>query len=240
MPSAEISERTRNSLATLRAKKMPESSTPTRTPCARSWVATVTATVASMTMLELFGCTRRSASDLHEKVPIETMTITATSAAIGMVRTTSPSTRMRKSRKQPAKSVDRRPRPPDFTLMTDWPIMAQPAMPPNRPATMFAAPCPRHSRFLSEGVSVSSSTMAAVISDSSSPTTARVAETGRIVRSVSKVGGTRGSRKAGKSEGSSPMWPTVRTSRPRAKDTAVSTTMATNGDGTAVVSLGSK
>ena len=32
----------------------------------------------------------------------------------------------------------------------------------------------------------------------------------------------------------------VLTSRPRAKDTAVSTTMATNGDGTAVVSLGSK
>src|SRR5690606_40692707 len=53
-----------------------------------------------------------------------------------------------------------------------WPIIAQPAMPPTRPATMFATPCPAHSRFLLLGVSVMSSTMVAVINDSSNPTTA--------------------------------------------------------------------
>ena len=33
--------------------------------------------------------------------------------------------------------------------MTDWPIMAQPAMPPKKPVTMLAMPWPTHSRFLS-------------------------------------------------------------------------------------------
>ena len=36
------------------------------------------------------------------------------------------------SRKTPALSVDSRPRPPDLILITDWPIIAQPAMPPQR------------------------------------------------------------------------------------------------------------
>lgn len=37
--------------------------------------------------------------------------------------------------------VESRVRPPDFTLMIDWPIMAQPAMPPSMPAAMLATPC---------------------------------------------------------------------------------------------------
>jgi hypothetical protein len=37
------------------AKKKPDSSTPTSTPLARSWVATTTTTVAIITTLELFG-----------------------------------------------------------------------------------------------------------------------------------------------------------------------------------------
>ena len=72
----------------------------------------------------------------------------------------------------PAQKVDKRPRPPDFTLITDWPIMAQPAMPPMKPVAMLATPWPTHSRFLLLVVSVSSSTMEAVIRDSSRPTTA--------------------------------------------------------------------
>ena len=84
--------------------------------------------------------------------------------------------RTKKSRKDPAKRVESRPRPPDWTLMTDWPIMAQPAMPPKKPATMLAIPCPVHSWFLALGVSVKSSTITAVMRDSNNPTTARVAE----------------------------------------------------------------
>ena len=80
------------------------------------------------------------------------------------------------SRNRPATRVDKRPRPPDFTLITLWPIMAQPAMPPTKPVAMLATPWPTHSRFLSLRVSVMSSTMEAVIIDSSKPTTASVTE----------------------------------------------------------------
>ena len=58
--------------------------------------------------------------------------------------------------------------------MTDWPIIAQPAMPPNRPEVMLPRPWPAHSRFLFESVSVISSMIAAVIRLSSSPTMASV------------------------------------------------------------------
>ncbi len=56
-----------------------------------------------------------------------------------------------------------------------------------------------------------------------------------MMRSVSKFSGTSGSRKIGRLSGSSPMSPTVRTSSPSTRVTAVSTTMVTSGDGTARV-----
>ena len=62
--------------------------------------------------------------------------------------------------------------PETFTLIMVWPIMAQPPMPPNRPVTTLATPCPQLSRVLSLWVSVMSSTNLAVSSDSSSPTRA--------------------------------------------------------------------
>ncbi len=114
--------------------------------------------------------------DDQEKVPIDTMIMMATSAAIGICFTQSPSTTIMNSRKMPAQKVESRPRPPDFTLIIDWPIMAQPAMPPMKPVAVLAMPWPMHSWFLSLGVSVSSSTIDAVISDSSRPTAATAAE----------------------------------------------------------------
>ena len=137
---------------------------------------TVTTTVASMTTLELLGCSRRFLNEPQLKVPIDTMIITATKAAIGIWLTHSPKNTTKISSTTPATSVDKRPRPPDFTLITDWPIMAQPAMPPMKPVAMLATPWPTHSRLLSLLVSVMSSTMVAVMSDSSKPTTMSVAE----------------------------------------------------------------
>ena len=102
------------------------------------------------------------------------MIITATNAAMGICRTQSLKNNKSSSRKMPALSVDKRPRPPDFTLITDWPIIAQPAMPPRKPLAILATPCPIHSRLLLLVVSVRSSTMVAVMSDSSSPTTISV------------------------------------------------------------------
>ena len=104
------------------------------------------------------------------------MIITATNAAIGMIATNGPSTNSRNSRNTPDTMVESRVRPPDFTLMTDWPIIAQPPMPPRKPVKKLAMPCPFISRRLSDPVSVRSSTICAVIIDSSRPTAAIVKE----------------------------------------------------------------
>ena len=115
------------------------------------------------------------------------MIITATSAAIGMRATMSPSPTTRISRNTPARNVEMRVRAPDtFTLIIVWPIMAQPPMPPKNPVTMLATPCPQPSRVLSECESVMSSTSLAVISDSSSPTIAIASAYGAMIRSVSR------------------------------------------------------
>ena len=97
-------------------------------------------------------------------------------------------------RNTPAARVDSRVRPPDFTLIIDWPIMAQPAMPPRNPVATLAMPWPRDSRSLSERVSVMSSMSWAVSSDSSSPTKARVKAYGAMIERVSRPKGTSGSR----------------------------------------------
>ena len=149
--------------------------TPAMTPYARLPVATVTATVTSMTMFSLSGIRLSVAGWMlcQSKVPTETMIITATSTAIGIRPTASPSPTTRPSRKRPAKNVEMRVRAPEtLTLIIVWPIIAQPPMPPMRPLAMLAMPWPRASRVLSECVSVTSSTSLAVISDSISPTSA--------------------------------------------------------------------
>ena len=111
--------------------------------------------------------------ECQSKVATDTMTMTATSAAIGMSETTGPKTTHSTIRKTPARNVDRRVRAPEtFTLIIVWPIMAQPPMPPKKPVTMLAMPWPTDSRVLLEWVSVMSSTSLAVISDSISPTSA--------------------------------------------------------------------
>jgi hypothetical protein len=103
------------------------------------------------------------------------------------------------------------PRPPDFTLMRDWPIMAQPPMPPKTPQVMLATPCPTHSRLPTPRVSVSSSMRVMVMSDSMSPTPARMTEKGRMIQRVSSVAGGRvKSSHAGR--GSPPAMPTPSTS----------------------------
>ena len=142
---------------------------------ARLCVMTVAATVTTMTMVSLSGMTRsvRGLTECQSMVPTETMTITATSAAMGIRPTMSPSETTRMSRKMPASSVDRRVRAPaSRTPIMVWPIMAQPPMPPNRPPTTLAAPWPHDSRVLSEWTSVMSSTSLAVSSDSMRPTSA--------------------------------------------------------------------
>src|SRR3546814_5905102 len=102
----------------LLAKKRPERMTPARTPCARSCVQTTITTVTIITTEDCHGWYRMSLIERHEKVPIETMIMTATSEAIGMIATSGPSTSNRNSRKTPDTKVESRVSPPDFTLMT--------------------------------------------------------------------------------------------------------------------------
>ena len=196
-------------------------------------------TVVIITSVSLNGA-RSKRSDDQSNVEIETMNITATSAPIGMSTSQSERTRMKTSRKPPAASVERRPRPPDFTLITDCPIIAQPAIPPKKPDTILAMPCPRASRFLSLGVSVISSTIDAVRSDSMRPTRASASATGKMIRNVSRLNGTAGRLKKGSVEGSAPMSPTrlSASNPPTPRETTVSATIATSGDGTAVVKRG--
>ncbi len=210
------------------------------TPMARLWVSTVTTTVTTITTLLLGGWRRRLRIDSQLKVPMETMIITATRAAMGMRDTQSPRNTTNTSSTTPAIRVDNRVRPPDFMLITDWPIMAQPAMPPRKPEATLAIPWPRHSRCLSLSVSVRSSTMVAVIIDSSRPTTAMVSDTGKMMRRVSRDRGMSGNRNTGRLSGSAPLSPTVGISRPKYTATPVSTRMHTSGDGTARVSSGNR
>ncbi|MNV58815.1 hypothetical protein D3C71_1512070 [compost metagenome] len=197
------------------AKNTPLNSTPASTPRARSCVQTTTTTVASMTTDDCQGCVRRLRIEPQLNVPMDTMIMTATSAGMGILATKGPSTTIRNSRKEPATNVESRVEPPDFTLMTDWPIMAQPPMPPKKPVTKFAMPWPLHSRRLLLGVSVMSSTICAVIIDSSKPTAAMVSEYGKMICKVSRVKGTFGIRNDGSDDGSLPMSPTVLTGRPQ-------------------------
>ena len=121
---------------------------------------------------------------------------------------------MRMSKNTPANSVDRRPRPPYFTLPMAWPIIPQPAMPPKQLAAMLASPKPAHSRFLSLGVSVSSSTTAAVSTDSSRPTMAITSAGSKMMRKVSSDTGTCGNANTGSASGNWPRSPTVGSLRP--------------------------
>ena len=80
---------------------------------------------------------------VHKPIPavlIETMIMTATRAAMGICLTHSSRNTTSISNTTPAVSVDNRPRPPDFTLITDWPIMAHPAIPPIKPVAILAMP----------------------------------------------------------------------------------------------------
>ena len=70
-------------------KKMAERMTPSTTPFDRSWVRTTVIVVASMTTEDWNGMVRSFSTEVQLKVPIETMIMTATSAAIGMRATQS-------------------------------------------------------------------------------------------------------------------------------------------------------
>ncbi len=76
----------------------------------------------------------------QSNVAIDTIIITATSDAIGMIEIISLIKTTIIKRAIPATKVESLPLPPDFTLMTDCPIIAHPAMPPIHPLAILAIP----------------------------------------------------------------------------------------------------
>ena len=139
-------------------------------------VITVTAVTNTIKRASLVGIRRMIVRLFQAKVPITTMNITPTRAASGICSIKSEAKRMKVNKNRAAAIPDSRVRPPDFTLITLWPIIAQPPMPPKKPVTVLATPWARHSREASPLVSVISATTFKVSKLSISPMAARIRE----------------------------------------------------------------
>ena len=103
---------------------------------------------------------------------------------------------------------------------------------------MLATPWPQVSRVLFEPESVMSSTSFAVMSDSMMPTSATARANGAMIVRVFQFRGTSGSSRFGRLDGRRPSSPTVGTWMPDMTTTAVSSTIAIRGAGTALVNRG--
>ena len=135
-------------LEILVAKKSALNTTPTITPMARLCVINTIITVRIITKASVFGAFLTYLKECQSTVPIDTMTIIPAKIGIGICTTKSPNTIIINMSTTPAVNVDNRLVAPDFTLMTDCPIIAQPPIPPKNPVMIFAIPCPRDSLFL--------------------------------------------------------------------------------------------
>ena len=90
------------------AKNNVASNTPTKTPMARLCVATTTITVEIITTFDERGFFFKSLTDAHENVPIDTIIITATNAAIGINRSHSSKNTTMMIKNEPAIKVESR------------------------------------------------------------------------------------------------------------------------------------
>ena len=145
--------------------------TPTKTAMAKS-SNTVTVETTTKIKASFRGILLMILKLLQANVPMTTMNITPTKAAIGICSMTCAPNNTKQSSAIAATIPDKRPRPPELTLMIDCPIIAQPPIPPKRPLRILAAPWAKHSRFPLPRVSVISSIKFKVINDSISPTAA--------------------------------------------------------------------
>ncbi|CSB20942.1 Uncharacterised protein [Vibrio cholerae] len=127
-----------------------------------------------MTKKSCFGTRRANLKVAHSKVPITTINMTPTNAASGIISIKEAVNRIKHSSNTAATIPDRRPRPPELTLIIDCPIMAQPPMAPNMEHVILAKPCPIHSRLDWPRVPVISSKTVSVSSDSIKPIAARI------------------------------------------------------------------
>ena len=147
--------------------------TPAITAIAKSKI-TVSAETATKTITSLFGILFKILKLDQAKVPITTINITPTKAAIGTCSISTEANNINANKVNAATMPDNLPRPPPFILISDCPIMAQPPIPPKKPVTIFAPPCAKHSLLEFPLVSVNSSTKFSVIKDSIKPIAANI------------------------------------------------------------------
>ena len=147
--------------------------TPAITAIAKSKI-TVNAETAIRTITSLNGILLRILKLLQANVPITTINITPTRAAIGTCSISPDAKRININSNTAATIPESLPLPPPFIFISDWPIMAQPPIPPKNPVTILAPPCAKHSLFAFPLVSVNSSTKFSVIKDSINPMAARI------------------------------------------------------------------
>ena len=145
--------------------------TPIKTATAKS-TKTVTKDTVINTNASDFGIFFKILKLDQAKVSITIINITPTNAAIGTI-SISLSAKSTKDNKVTAIIIpDNLPLPPEFILITVCPIIPQPPVAPNKPDTIFPAPCAIHSLFPLPLVSVNSSTKFIVIKVSINPTDA--------------------------------------------------------------------
>ena len=135
---------------------------------------TVMADTAISTTASVRGILCKILKLLQAKVPITTINITPTKAAIGICSIRGAPKSTKHNNAMAAVAPDKRPRPPELILIIDCPIIAQPPIPPKRPFKILAPPWATHSRLPLPRVSVISSIRLSVIRLSIRPTAARI------------------------------------------------------------------
>mmetsp|Transcript_42161 Transcript_42161/g.127385 ORF Transcript_42161/g.127385 Transcript_42161/m.127385 type:complete len:250 (+) Transcript_42161:428-1177(+) len=144
---------------------------PMTTAVAKS-TAIVTPVTTRMTSASVHEMMESSPKDPHANVLIDTMNMSPTNAATGMWLTSGVAKTTLTARPAAMIKLESRPWPPPLTLISDWPIKAQPPCVPKSPATMFPRPCPKHSRLVDPGVPVIWSSNLTVNKLSTKPTSA--------------------------------------------------------------------
>ena len=122
--------RARIIVAFFHANTSAEIITPAITAIARS-TYTVIADTAIKTKASANGILFMIRKLDQANVPTTTINITPTSAANGICSIKGAANKIKINKNNAAAIPATRVRPPDFTLIIDWPIMAQPPMPPN-------------------------------------------------------------------------------------------------------------
>ncbi len=134
----------------------------------------VTMVTSIITNASLFGIFLIILKLNHSKVDITTINIIPVNTAIGIASINLYPNSINDNKNNAADIPDSLLRPPFSTLIILCPIIAQPPIPPNKPVTVLAIPCPIHSLSVDPLVSVRSSIKRKVINDSINPTDAKI------------------------------------------------------------------